>query len=291
MSDVDEYRNRLYQNYGGSNAGGNTEEYYKLARDQEYSLLLNKEVALENAKSNALKYTQNQINAQGFGGTGYGSSMQSGIYNNYMNKANEAYSDFGKNIQNINMQQQEANIANANDRFQSVTTMLQGADGVESMNKLLTDYGYGSMDENGNFTWNKTKPEGMSDDDWYQMQYYYGMQKNAFDQENANANGNHAVFDFNAGSFMYTDADGKNYRSVEAGKDFEQELNATRMGIATGSIPNGSYIHLQTKQGKHLYLKYEGGQVYYTTKSDYDGAEASNCYYCYGRDEMKNEKK
>lgn len=285
MGDVEEYRKRLE----GSASGGNTEDYYKLARDQEYNLLLNKEVALENAKSNAMKYTQNQINAQGFGGTGYGSSMQSGIYNNYMNKANEAYADYGEGIKNINMQENEAKLAEANDRFQSVTTMLQGADSVESMNKLLTDYGYGSMDKNGNFSWNEAKPEGMSDDDWYQMKYYYGMQKNAFDQE-ANSS-NQAVLNFGASQYMYTDGDGKNYRTVNKGDDFEQELYATQMGISTGSIPDGSYIHLQTKEGKHMFLKYENGRVVYVNKSDYDSADANNCYYCYGRDEMKNEKK
>lgn len=290
MGDVEEYRKRLYQDYGGSNAGGNTEDYYKLARDQEYNLLLNKEVALENAKSNAMKYTQNQINAQGMGGTGYGSSVQSGIYNNYLNKANEVYSDFGKNIQAINVQEQEANYAKANDRFQSVTTMLQGADSVDSMNKLLTDYGYGSIDKKtGEFKWNEAKPEGMSDDDWYQMQYYYGMQKNAFDE--ASNTDNQAVLNFGANQYMYTDGDGKNYRTVNKGDDFEQELYATQMGISTGSIPNGSYIHLQTKEGKHMFLKYENGRVVYVNKSDYDSADAKNCYYCYGRDEMKNEKK
>ena len=230
MSDVDEYRKRLE----GSASGGNTEDYYKLARDQEYNLLLNKEVALENAKSNAMKYTQNQINAQGFGGTGYGSSMQGGIYNNYLNKANEAYANYGENIKNINMQENEANLQKANDRFQSITTMLQGADSVDSMNKLLSDYGYGSIGEDGTFTWNEQKPEGMSDDDWYQMRYYYGMQKNAFDAENGvGSDGYNGAYGRDETSFRNISIPIEGGRHSTLGESFDKE---TSIFIGCGMI-------------------------------------------------------
>lgn len=187
MASVNDYNKRLMQAYPDAGTGNNTttEDYYKLARDQEYTALLNKEVQLENAKSNAMKYTQNQINAQGFGGTGYGSSLQSGIYNTYMNRAGEAQNQYAGNVNNVNLQEaqynQEKAEAQANDRFQSIATMLSQADSVNTMNGLLTDYGYGSVDANGEFQWGK-KPEGMSEDDWYQMRYYYGLQKNAIEQ-------------------------------------------------------------------------------------------------------------
>lgn len=262
MSDVEDYRKRLE----GSASGGNTEDYYKLARDQEYNLLLNKEVALENAKSNAMKYTQNQINAQGFGGTGYGSSMQSGIYNNYMNKANEAYANYGEGIRNINIQENEAKLAEANDRFQSVTTMLQGADSVESMNKLLTDYGYGSMDENGNFSWNATKPEGMSDDDWYQMRYYYGMQKNALDQ----------------GGYVINSAENlANYMATQSGKtnsagapvqEFEAETQTLWSYATAGQISNGGVVAVTNGQGQTVYLKWTNNGFVPANQSDYKNA-------------------
>lgn len=186
----DEYNKRLGDGMGADNTQPTspttptTDDYYKMARDQEYGLLFDKEVALENAKANALKYTQNSINAQGFGGTGYGSSMQSGIWNSYINKVNEANTQTASNIRDINLQEQQANQDQANDRFQSITTMLTQADTQENMDKLLTDYGYGTMDKDGNFVWGE-KPAGMSDDDWYQMQYYYRMQKNAFGDSNS----------------------------------------------------------------------------------------------------------
>jgi len=259
MSDVDEYRKRIE----GGATGSTTEDYYKLARDQEYSLLLNKEVALENAKSNALKYTQNQINAQGFGGTGYGSSLQSGIYNNYMNKANEAYADYGNNIRNINYQESEANANQANDRFQSITTMLSQADNVDSMNKLLTDYGYGSVDANGNFNWNAQKPEGMSDDDWYQMQYYYGIQKNALNQTNGN------LFNYDS-KFVYYDKDGNVQRSTKNKDAWNWEVDTAEAYVASGDFKNGSYVALENNQGQTIYLQIINGQYYYAKPEDFE---------------------
>ena len=136
MSAVNDYIKRYNDTMGvnDQNAGSNVptstgnDDVYKLARDQEYDLLFDKEVALENAKANALKYTQNQINAQGFGGTGYGSTLQSGIYNTYLNKANEAQVDYANNIRDINLQEQQAQTDQANDRYQSVTTKIKGAD-------------------------------------------------------------------------------------------------------------------------------------------------------------------
>ena len=266
MGDVEDYRKRLE----GSASGGNFEDYYKLARDQEYNLLLNKEVALENAKSNAMKYTQNQINAQGFGGTGYGSSLQSGTYNNYVNKANEAYANYGENIKNINMQENEAKLAEANDRFESVTTMLQQADNVDSMNKLLTDYGYGTIGEDGTFTWNAQKPEGMSDDDWYQMQYYYGLQKNAFDEE---ASANKAGYANNETAFrgMQIHIDGE--KGSTMGDSFNKETTILFAHLTSGDISNGDYVKMTNGHGKVIYVQYTKDGFRVASESEYNDSE------------------
>ena len=66
---IDEYNKQLSNLNGNPNAdgnaqpqggGSNADNYYELARQQEYGTLYDKEVQLENAKQNALKYTQNQ---------------------------------------------------------------------------------------------------------------------------------------------------------------------------------------------------------------------------------------
>ena len=285
MNEIDAYKRKLNAN-GGSSDTTSTQDYYNLAREQEYDTLFNKEVALENAKSNALKYTQNQINAQGFGGTGYGSSLQSGVYNTYLNKVGNAQTEYQTNMMDINQKEKEAMETQDALNAGNINAMIQGASSQSQLDQLLAGYKYGTIDDNGNFSWG-AKPEGMSDQDWLAMQYYYTAQKDMFDQSKVTG----AEFSFGDNAFMYTDANGKNYRSVGNGKDLVQELNATRMGIATGQIPSGSYIHLQSKQGKHIFMKYENGKTSYISKADYDKANKENCYYCYGRDEVKNEKK
>lgn len=177
----DDYIHRAESNPSGTSA---TDDYYQLARDQEYSTLFDKEVALENAKSNALKYTNNQINAMGFGGTGYGSSMQSGIYNTYLNRVGDARSEYNTNIKEIAQQEKEAMEVESAQRTGNVTGMLQSSTSQEQMDELLADYGYGTY-ENGQFVWGE-KPDNMSDDEWKQMRYYYRAMSQAFEEADNN---------------------------------------------------------------------------------------------------------
>lgn len=274
-----ETQNNLVKPTSGLSGG---DDYYKLARDQEYGLMFDKEVALENAKANALKYTQNQINSQGFGGTGYGSSLQSGIYNTYLNKANEARNDYAENVREINLQEQAANQEQANDRFQSVTTMLQGADTTENMNKLLTDYGYGSVGEDGEFHWNEQKPEGMSDDDWYQMQYYYRMQKNAFDKTETS---NKGLFNYDT-HFVYYDKDGNIKRREGKGEGWNWEVDTVNSYVSSGDFKNGSQIMLENLKGEKIYLTVVNGQLVYSTPSDF---EKNGGYKITGKDRSYKE--
>lgn len=262
-----------------------SDDYYKLAKEQEFSTLLDKEVSLENAKQNAMKYAQNVTNAQGFGSTGYGASLNSGIYNAYMNKAMQAENDYNQNIKNIDYQQKLANEEKADDRFKSVTTMLTQADGIDSMNKLLSDYGYGSVDANGNFNFNAQKPEGMSDDDWYQTKFYYNMQKNVFNQ---NAEGEAIRNEANefSGTF-FTDVDSlKNLKvtydeknggqdTAKIGSDFDNETDRYWSAISAGRIEYGSVTKLTRDIGNKgsIYLMYTKNGIRLCTKEDYEKAE------------------
>lgn len=273
MEDTNEYLKRYNETQNDlvkpTNLGGG-DDYYKLARDQEYGLMFDKEVALENAKANAMKYTQNQINAQGFGGTGYGSSLQSGIYNTYLNKANEARTEYANNVRAINLQEQQAMQDQANDRFQSVTTMLQGADSTENMNKLLVDYGYGSInEETGEFTWNAEKPEGMSDDDWYQMQYYYRMKSNDFAQqtENQGALGSYeALANYMATLSGTTDSEGN------PTQQFGAEAQTLWAYGSSGQIANGGVVAVTNGLGQTVYLKWTQYGFVKSNQNEYTNA-------------------
>ena len=280
MADTNEYLKRYNETKNDlvkpTNLGGG-DDYYKLARDQEYGLLFDKEVALENAKANAMKYTQNQINAQGFGGTGYGSSMQSGIYNTYLNKASEAKNDYAENIRAINLQEQQELKDQANDRFQSVTTMLQGADSTENMNQLLTDYGYGSVGEDGNFVWNVEKPEGMSDDDWYQMQYYYRMKSNDFAQQ---TEGQGALGSYEALENYMATLSGTTDSEGNPTQQFEAETKTLWSYATGGQIDVGGVVAVTNGLGQTVYLKWT---QYGFVKSNQDEYNNANHQYTLDR--------
>ena len=227
----------------------NNNDYYELARQQEYGTLFDKEVELENAKQNALKYTQNQINAQGFGGTGYGSSIQSGIYNTYLNKVGNAQSEYNQNIKDINASEQADIDAKANDRFQSVTTMLTQASTQEQMDNLLSQYGYGTVD-NGTFTWNE-KPEGMSEDDWYQMQYYYNLQKDAIAQGADTTAYYNSLDSLNNMTFIGANGTAETFNSR-----FREEANTLWHYAQNGTYANGDAVKVANKNGNIVYLEW-----------------------------------
>lgn len=279
MADTNDYLKRYNETENNlvkpTQPSEGSDDYYKMAREQEYGLLFDKEVALENAKANALKYTQNQINAQGFGGTGYGSSMQSGIYNTYLNKANEAKDEYAENVRNINLQEQEDLKQQANDRFESVTTMIASADTAENMNQLLTDYGYGKVDDEGNFVWGE-KPEGMSDDDWYQMQYYYRMKQS--DLEANNTSHVNTLEGLQGMTFELQDNDttkDKNHHAGTVGtlgEWFGEESKLLIHKANNNQLEKDCVIQVTNGRGDVIYLKWDGKGFTQTNKDAYKSA-------------------
>ena len=263
QSTTNNYATRAAQS-SNQNTNTNNNDYYQLARDQEYSLLLDKEVALENAKSNAMKYTQNALAANGLNNLGYGSSIQSGIYNNYINRAAQAQADYANNIRDINMQENEYNQQNANDRFESITTMLTAADSVDSMNNLLVDYGYGTVDGDGNFVWG-TKPEGMSDDDWYQMKYYYNLQANAL-----NSAGNINTYNSLEGLQNYfATLSGQVNDDGTLSQKYGNEANALWSYASAGAIQNNSVISVTNADGNTIFVRWTSSGFVPASETDY----------------------
>ena len=64
MEDKDKY-SEYEDAFNESN--NETNQYYDMVKEQKFDQLLDKEVQLENAKAQALKNSQNTLNAQGFG--------------------------------------------------------------------------------------------------------------------------------------------------------------------------------------------------------------------------------
>mgnify|MGYP003309511132 CR=1 FL=1 len=269
---VDDYSKVVDQQPQQPQSGDNqpttssTDDYFQMARDQEYGMLFDKEVALENAKANALKYAKNQINAQGFGGTGYGSTMQGGIYNDYMNRVGEANNEYNANIRDINRQEKEANEAETAMRTGNVTSMLQSATSVDQMNGLLEEYGYGYTDKNGEFHLNDVKPEGMSDDEWIQLKYFYNAQKDMLSSGGKAYNSYDSLLSYMATLNGYTDRDGTPTQT------FEAETKTLWEYASAGRVENGAVVYVKNGQGNVVYLKWTENGYVPVTESEYNNA-------------------
>lgn len=281
----EQYRKKVMEGVeGGSMAQGGAQasepDYHQMARDQEYKALLDKEIQLSNAKSNALRLTGNQMAAQGMAGTGYGSTVQSGIYGQYMNALGQAQSASQQNIANIDMQEAQARQDQANDRFKSVTTMITGASDISQANDMLAEYGYGTVGEDGSFSWNE-KPEGMSQDDWIQMKYYYNLKK---DETGAS--------DFTGTYFTSADAlRGATYdlngNTGVLGEHFNEEINTIMTKVQNGDLAYGSAIKVTNGEGDTVYLIYTKNGFRMTSEEGY--GKAGSRYELSRSKDKKNE--
>lgn len=256
-----------------SQQSSNTNNYYEMSKRQEYETLLDKEIELENAKSAALKYTNNQMAAQGFASQGYGSSYHSGIAGRYLDALGKAQSNYKSNVDNINYQQHQEDINNANDRFKSITTMLTQANSIDQMDKLLSDYGYGSMVENdgiAEFQWNE-KPDGISDDDWYQMRYYYNLQKSSIESSDkvdqyAATYGNRESW----GSATYVNNKGSTNKIED---QFKYESNVLWANINAGKYTYGTTVRMQNGKGDVIYVQWTQNGLRMTDEATYNSSE------------------
>lgn len=237
-------------------------ETFDSQRIQEYSTLYDKEVALENAKSQALKYTQNQIRAGGFGGTGYGSSLQAGTYNKYLNKVGEAESEFNKNMKEIDSNEMTYNTEKA-DR---INADIAGATDLDTLNNYLTNSQYGKVDEaTGEFIWNE-KPANMTDEDWNRIKYNYEAQRNSIYNNDTGFQG----------TTFGTKEDFRNYeydvgKTIKDKFGFESTMLYSKM--ASGDIVNGGIAMMRNADGTVIYVKRTSNGVRVATADEYNSAK------------------
>ncbi len=251
------------------NQGSVRDNYYQMAKNQEYSSLLDKEIELENAKAAAFKQTNNQMAAQGFSTQGYGSSVHSGMGNKYLAAYENAKTAYQTNVNNLNQQQRQEQLNEANDRFGSVTTMLSQAETLDQMYGLLSDYGYGTIteDENGNsvFNWNN-KPKDISDDDWNQMRYYFNLQKYSIENSQARNYTTYGNLDsWKSASFVR-----ENGSAHTIGDEFAYESDALWANISAGKYAYGTTVMMKNGAGDVIYVQWTQNGLRMVDKSVYD---------------------
>lgn len=244
----------------------NDVDYYELAKKQEYTTLLDKEIQLENAKSNALKYANNQMANSGFATQGYGNSANLGIYNNYLNAFNQANAEYNSNVNNLNYQKYQEDLVSKNDRFESVTQMMIQASNEDQLNNLMRDYGYGDYDSNGNFVLGN-KPEDMSDDDWNQLKYYYNLTRdNVSDDEYSKTYGDISSWS----QAEYVNSSGSTKTIYD---NFQYESSALWANIDAGKYKYGTTIKLQNGSGEVIYVQWTRNGLRFSNEETYKNSK------------------
>ena len=168
-------------------------DYYQQLKDENYKTLWQSEIQLDNARQRAMKNTQTQLAGQGMASSGMGSTVRNGLENQYLTGMQNAQQNFQNQNAQINQQEKEAIAQDANDRFNSLTTLMSGAQTNDELNAVLGQYGYGTVGADGKFAWNQDKLNQMQGDDALQLQSLYGMydsqlRNNATAQQEANFN-------------------------------------------------------------------------------------------------------
>ena len=264
-------------NASGNSVGGkaytppkDNSSYYEALKNESYSTLLQSEIQASIARDQAMKYTQNQLNAQGYGTQGLSESSNIGAYNNYMGSVNQAQSDYRNSLLGIKQKEQEAK----EDEFQQLATLMQESGSSENLDKLFDAYGI-NVDENGNLGgdyFNSLDPQSQA-----QLKYLYSSYKNdystteneekvnSFVETNAIGDGSNTYKDFN-----FTTNDNIN--------NMKDTVEALFKDSNLSNLQNGDVI--QINDGKNsAYLVYDNGKLTQITQDGYGKAVGTKYQY------------
>ena len=238
-------------------------EYYDLAAKQNYSALLDREIQLENAKAAALKHTQNTIAGAGFGTQGYGSSAQLGIENDYLRAMNEAQGDYQEGIQTNEQSRRSELLGLQEQSFQNVSALMSQTTSQDRLDELMAMYGY--VDEDGNWV----KPENMSNEDWNQLRYLYGLQSDAIAANTDQGYATYGSID-QLGAASYIKADGN---AATLAEHYAEEIKSLWAYASRGDYSNGDAIQITNGEGDTIYLQWTSNGFRMVNKSTYDSAD------------------
>lgn len=271
FADGDKYKE--YEDaFGESNE--ETNAYYDMVKEQKFDKLLDKEVQLENAKAQALKQTQNSINAAGFGSQGYGSSLQSGIYGRYMNAFNENERDYEQEVDQLEQARRQELNNNEEEAYQQVVSLMTGGNtNMDRVHEYLSSIGLGEVDDEGNFIWGE-KPESMSQADWTQLQYLYNLQNDTAQELKAQeeeANPGYAVYSSldQLGAATYVKSSGN--VGTLAG-NYNEEIKVIWHHASNGDYQDGDCIKITNGQGETIYMQWTSNGFRMVGQSEYDNA-------------------
>lgn len=261
-----------YNEYADSfnESNDETNAYYDMIKEQKFDKLLDKEVQLENAKSQALKNTKNVINANGFGSQGYGSSAQSAIYGRYMNAFNENQRDYENDLDEIEMSRKQALKDSSEEAYQQVVALMSSGGGnMERVNNYLSSVGLGSINNKGDFVFGE-KPQEMSQSDWTQLQYLYNLQNDSAKEMNG-SDSNVAIYNSldSLKAATYVNNEGK---VSYFGNDFQLETARIWHEASVGNFQYGDSIKMTNNHGNIVYMQWTKDGFVQIKENDYNAS-------------------
>lgn len=220
---------------------------YQLAKDRNYIQLRDKQIQLENAKQNALRSTRLMQGNAGFNSQGYGSSMTTGVYNNYLNAFNQASIDTNQTIAGLEQKQREELTKARADQVDAATKNMENARDVDVYNRYLESMGYGAYDNDGNFALSENAPSNMTKEQWNNFKFQYD---NMFGESQEDKLAYDSTSLPNA---VYVKANGT---TGTLGADFKYETENLLARAGSGEFKYGDVFKLKNTSGESVYLKF-----------------------------------
>lgn len=279
MPTKDEYLTKMQETLRGSspqnaNESGETgsPDYYEMLKSESYKQMLSKEIQAHNAQQQAMKYTGIGLAGAGFGTQGIGESTRLGINNALGNTLRSAQNEYEESLRGIAEQERNAK----NDEFESLTTLMGSASSSGQLGEMMSEYGYGGYDDNGNFKWNEEALGGLDANTRRQLKILYGM----YDSELQNSEwlANNTI-----NGTGYRDA-GTAVQNVVDSKGEQGTVNNELRKIFSDSylkeknVSDGFTVKLVNGNdaGKVVYMIFRNGTWYQTTAAVFNGAKDGN---------------
>lgn len=248
----------------GNVGGGDTTDYYDKLKNESYKALLKGEVQAYNAKQQAMKYTTNGLQANGYGTQGISESASLGIGNTYQRALTDSQNEYDQSILAIEQQQKEA----AGSEFESLATLMSGASSTSQLESILSNYGI-KFDENGEMTGDYFN--SLDEASKRQLKSIYAL----YSDELANSEGTNPIF-YDEDDLRYATYTKNDGSTGTLNSNYNLEVKDIYSKINSNEFEVDGVCRVRNSQGETIYLKRTANGVQIVSRSDFE--KATNKY-------------
>lgn len=244
----------------GNVGGGDTTDYYDKLKNESYRALLKGEVQAYNAKQQAMKYTTNGLQANGYGTQGVAESASLGIGNTYQRALTDSQNEYDQSILAIEQQQKEA----ANSEFESLATLMSSASSSSQLDNVLKEYGI--TIENGQFSGDYF--DSLDDASKRQLRSLYALYSDELQQSEVN---NPTFYDEDDLRYAtYTKADGS---TATIGSHYNEEVKDIMKYSNDGTLAIEGVVRVRNGEGDTIYIKRTSNGWQVVSRNEFEKAE------------------